>query len=31
MTIAPFAAKVIAVLQGKYDQRGERIFGKKLL
>jgi len=31
MTIAPFAAKVIAVLQGKYDQRGDRVFGKKLL
>ena len=31
MTIAPFAAKVIAVLQSKYDQRGGRVFGKKML
>lgn len=31
MTIAPFAAKVIAVLQGKYDQRDGRVFGKKML
>ena len=31
MTIAPFATKVIAVLKGKYDQRGGRVFGKKML
>jgi len=32
VTIAPFAAKVIAVLQAKYDQeRGGRVFGKKML
>jgi len=31
MTIAPFAAKVIAVLQGKYDRRDGRVFGKKML
>ena len=31
MTIAPFAAKVIAVLQSKYDQQGGRVFGKKML
>jgi len=30
-TIAPFAAEVIAVLQSKYDQRGGRVFGKKML
>lgn len=29
--IAPFAAQVIAVLQGKYDQRDGRVFGKKVL
>ena len=29
--IAPFAQRVISILQGKYDQRGGRIFGKKLL
>jgi hypothetical protein len=31
MTIAPFAARVIAVLQSKYDQRDGRVFGKKML
>ncbi len=31
ITIAPFAAKVIAVLQGRYDQRGGKVFGKKML
>ena len=31
MTIAPFAAKVIAVLQSKYDERGGGVFGKKML
>jgi len=31
VTIAPFAAKVVAILQGKYDRRGERVFGKKML
>ena len=31
MSIAPFAVKVIAILQGKYDQRGGRVFGKKML
>lgn len=31
VTIAPFATKVIAVLQSKYDRRGERVFGKKML
>jgi hypothetical protein len=30
-TIAPFAARVIAVLQEKYDRRGDRVFGKKML
>ena len=30
MTVAPFAAKVIAVLRGKYDQRDGRVFGKKM-
>jgi len=29
--IAPFAQKVIAVLQNKYDQQGGKMFGKKLL
>lgn len=28
---APFAEKVIAILQDKYDRRGERVWGKKLL
>ena len=31
VTIAPFATKVVAILQGKYDRRGERVFGKKML
>jgi hypothetical protein len=31
MTIAPFAVRVIAVLQGKYDQGGGKVFGKKML
>jgi len=31
VTIAPFAARVIAVLQEKYDRRGDRVFGKKML
>jgi len=31
MTIAPFAARVIAVLPGKYDQGGGKVFGKKML
>lgn len=31
MTIAPFAAKVIVVLQGKYDQGGGKVFGKEML
>lgn len=31
MNIAPFAAKVIAVLQVKYDQLDGRVFGKKML
>lgn len=29
--IAPFAQNVIAVLRAKYDQRGGRIYGKKML
>lgn len=29
--VAPFARQVIRILQGKYDQRGGRIFGKKFL
>lgn len=29
--IAPFAAKIIEILQNKYDRRGDRIFGKKFL
>jgi len=29
--IAPFARKVIEVLQDKYDRSGDRVFGKKLL
>ena len=28
---APFAQRVIAILQRKYDRRGPRMFGKKLL
>jgi hypothetical protein len=28
---APFAGRIIAILQRKYDRRGERLFGKKLL
>ena len=31
VTIAPFAARVIDVLQAKYDRRGDRVFGKKML
>jgi len=31
MTIAPFAVKVIRVLQSKYDQRDGKVFGKKML
>lgn len=31
VTIAPFAAKVIAVLQDKHDKGGDRVFGKKML
>jgi len=31
VTVAPFATKVIAILQSKYDRRGERVFGKKML
>jgi len=30
-SLAPFAQKVIRVLQGKYDQEGNRVFGKKYL
>ena len=26
-----FAVKVISILQGKYDQQGERVFGRKML
>ena len=29
--LRPFAGKVIEILQKKYDQRGERSFGKKFL
>lgn len=29
--IAPFAQKVIEILQDKYDRRDSRLFGKKLL
>lgn len=28
---APFARKIVDILQQKYDQQGERVFGKKLL
>jgi hypothetical protein len=31
VTVAPFAARVISVLQAKYDRRGDRVFGKKML
>ena len=31
MTLAPFATKVIAVLQGKYDQGSGKVLGKKML
>ena len=31
VTIAPFAAKVIDALPAKYDRRGDRVFGKKML
>ena len=31
ITIAPFAERVIAILQDKYDRRGDRVFGKKML
>ena len=31
MTIVPFATKIIAIVQSKYDRRGERVFGKKML
>ena len=29
--LAPFAKRVIEILQRKYDQQGGRIFGKKFL
>ena len=31
VTVAPFASKVIAILQRKYDRREDRVFGKKML
>lgn len=31
VTIAPFATRVITVLQSKYDRRGSKTFGKKML
>lgn len=31
ITIAAFAERVIAILQDKYDRRGDRVFGKKML
>jgi hypothetical protein len=31
MTVAPFAARVIDVLQAKYGRQGDRVFGKKML
>jgi hypothetical protein len=30
VTIAPFSSKVIAILQSKYDRRGERVLGGKM-
>ena len=29
--IAPFASRVIEILQGKYDRQGEKVFGKTFL
>lgn len=29
--LAPFAARVVRVLRDKYDQQGDRVYGKKLL
>ena len=29
--VAPFARKVIAILESKYDREHDRIFGKKML
>ena len=29
--LAPFAVQIIEILQEKYDQRGEVIYGKKFL
>jgi hypothetical protein len=31
VTVAPFATRVIDVLQAKYDRQGDRAFGKKML
>jgi hypothetical protein len=31
VTVAPFATKVTAILQSKYDRRGEQVLGKKML
>ena len=31
VTVAPFATKVVAILQRKYDRRDDRVFGKKML
>jgi hypothetical protein len=31
VTIAPFAERIIAILHEKYDRRGDRVFGKKML
>ena len=31
VTVAPFASRVIDVLQAKYDRQGGRVFGKKML
>lgn len=29
--VAPFAARMIEILQEKYDRKGDRLFGKKFL
>ena len=29
--LAPFAQKVVKILQDKYDREGNRVFGKKYL
>jgi hypothetical protein len=29
--LAPFSQRIVAILQGKYDRQGIRVFGKKFL